>query len=112
VSRAAAALPLRRSRPAAVWPVAAAALPVGFAIAQGTGVRPLGGAVMVALLGVCAWRRRAAGAARSLGVAAVAVAAFVASHLLHDALTVPGAVALAGGAVGLAAYGLVDRRAG
>lgn len=106
----AAVLPLRRPARTTIWPLAAVALPVGFAIAQGTGVRPLGGAVMVALLGVGAWRRRDAGPARLLGVAAVAVAAFVASHLLHDALTVPGAVALAGATVGAAAYGLVDRR--
>lgn len=92
------------------WPVAAAALPVGFAVAQATGVRPVGGAVMVALLGVSAWQAREAGPARIAAVGAVAVAAFVASHLLHDALTVPGAVGLAGAVVGAAAYGLLDRR--
>ncbi|CAA9471046.1 MAG: hypothetical protein AVDCRST_MAG30-108, partial [uncultured Solirubrobacteraceae bacterium] len=43
------------------------------------------------------------------GVGAVAVAAFVASHLLHDALTVPGAVGLAGAVVGGAAWALLDR---
>jgi len=91
------------------WPIAAAALPVGFAVAQASGVRPLGGAVMVALLGVSAWQAREAGIGAKLGVAGVAVAAFVASHLLHDALTVPGAVAAAGVAVGVAAYALLDR---
>jgi hypothetical protein len=95
----------------AAWPVDAAALPVGFVIAQASGVRPVGGAVMVAMLGFGAWRRRGAGVPAQLGVAGVAVAAFVASHLLHDALTVPGAVALAGAAVGVAAYGLLDRPA-
>jgi MYXO-CTERM domain-containing protein len=105
--------PARRAlRRAPVWPLAAAALPVGFAVAEATGVRPIGGVVMVALLGVCAWRRRDAGVPAMVGVAAVVVAAFIASHVLHDALTVPGAVALAGAAVGSAAYGLVDRRAG
>lgn len=111
MSRAAAVLPIRGGR-APVWPLAAAALPVGFAVAELTGVRPLGGALMIALLGVCAWRRHEAGAAAAIAVGAVAVGAFVASHLLHDALTVPGAVALAGAVVGAAAYGLVDRREG
>ena len=92
------------------WPVAAAALPIGFAVAQASGVRPVGGAVMVALLGAAAWTARGrAGAAAQLGVAGVAVASFVASHLLHDALTVPGAVGAAGAVVGAAAYVLLDR---
>ncbi len=111
MSTSAASLPV--VDPAApVWPVAAAALPVGFAIAQASGVRPLGGAVMVALLGACAWRRRGAGPLALAAVGAVAVGAFVASHLLHDALTVPGAVGLAGAVTGAAAYALLDRRAG
>lgn len=104
-----AALPLVH-RAAPVWPVAAAALPVGFVVAQATGVRPLGGALMVALLAACAWRRRGAPVAAHLGVAGVAVSAFAASHLLHDALTVPGAVGLAGAVTGAAAYVLLDRR--
>lgn len=93
-----------------VWPVAAAALPIGFIVAQASGVRPLGGAVMVALLGACAWRARGrAGAGAQLTVAGVAVASFVASHVLADALTVPVAVAAAGAAVGAAAFALLDR---
>ena len=106
----AAALPVLDAR-APVWPVAAAALPVGFAIAQASGVRPLGGAVMVALLGACAWRRRSTPLVARLGVGVVAVVAFVGSHVTADALTTPGAVALAGAAVGAAAYALLDRRA-
>lgn len=97
---------------APVWPVAASALPVGFAVAQASGVRPLGGALMVALLGACAWRRRGAPVTAQLGVAGVAVGAFVASHLLHDALTGPGAVGLAGAVTGAAAWLLLDRRPG
>lgn len=99
---------LTRPRPA--WPVAAAALPVGFVVAQASGVRPLGGAVMLALLGMGAWRaRERAGARAQLAVAGVAVVAFVASHLLADALTVAGAVGGAGAAVGAAAFALLDR---
>ena len=92
-----------------VWPVAAAALPLGFAVAEATGVRPVGGAVMVALLGWCAWRRREAPAAFRIAVGAVAVVCFVASHFLHDALTVPGAVGLAGVVTGATAWRLLDR---
>lgn len=107
---AAAAVPVL-GRTAPVWPVAAAALPLGFAVAQASGVRPLGGAVMVVLLGACAWRSRGrAGVAGQLAVAGVAVAAFVASHGLADALTVPGAVGAAGAAVGAAAFALLDRK--
>lgn len=96
---------------APVWPVAAAALPVGFLVAQASGVRPLGGAAMVLLLGACAWRARGrAGWSDQLVVAGVAVASFVASHVLADTLTVPGAVAAAGAAVGATAFALLDRR--
>jgi hypothetical protein len=105
------ALPGRLSGRAPVWPVAAAALPVGFVVAQASGVRPLGGAVMVVLLGACAWSARGrAGAGAQLTVAAVALGAFIASHVLSDALTVPGAVGAAGAAVGAAAFVLLDRR--
>jgi len=93
------------------WPAATAALPVGFAVAQLSGVRPVGGAVMVALLGAALWLRRGAGAGAAAGVAGVGAAAFVASHLLHDALTVPGAVGLAGAVTGAAAWALLDRQA-
>jgi len=96
---------------APVWPAAAAALPIGFAIAQASGVRPVGGAVMVVLLGACAWRARGrAGVTAQLTVAGVAVASFIASHVLADALTVTGAVGAAGAAVGAAAFVLLDRR--
>ena len=94
-----------------VWPVAAAALPLGFAVAEATGVRPVGGAVMVALLGWCAWRRRSAGVAPLAAVGFVALGSFVASHLLHDALSVPGAVGLAGVVTGATAWLLLDRPA-
>ena len=104
------ALPLLDGE-APVWPIAAAALPVGFVVAQASGVRPLGGAVMVALLGASAWRaREPAGLGARLAVAGVAVASFIASHVLADTLTVPGAVAAAAAAVGAAAYALLDRR--
>lgn len=92
-----------------VWPVAALALPAGFAVAQASGVRPLGGAVMLALLGACAWWRWGASRVALLAVGGVAVASFVASHLLHDALGVAGAVGLAGVVTGCAAFVLLDR---
>ena len=75
------------------WPFAVAALPVAFAVAQGTGIRPLGGIVLLLL---------AAGAVLAPGVERrrailwlfVLLVCFVASHVLADPLGTWGAVAL------------------
>ena len=95
------------------WPVAAGSLAVGFAVAQATGVRPLGGVVLVAGAGWCALRWREE---RGTGVAACLVAiylaAFVASHLIAGTLGTWGAVALVCALVGSAAWTLADRPAG
>jgi hypothetical protein len=63
--------------------VAAASLVVGFAVAQGTGVRALGGVVLVVAAAVCArqWRRRS-GARTAVALVGVYLAAFVLSHVL------------------------------
>lgn len=95
------------------WPVAAGSLAVGFAVAQATGVRPLGGAVLVAGAGWCAlrWREeRGAGVAACL--VAIYLAAFVASHLIARTLGTWGSVALVCALVGLAAWALADRPSG
>ena len=48
------------------WPVAAGSLLIGFGVAQATGIRPLGGLVLVAGAAWCTVRwRRSAGAARA-----------------------------------------------
>jgi hypothetical protein len=63
--------------------LAGGSLVVGFAVAQATGAREAGGAVLLAALAVCAvqWRRQA-GALAATALVAVYVALFVASHLL------------------------------
>lgn len=95
-----------------VWPVAAATLVLGFALAQATGVRALGGAVLLAGGAWCAWRAvRAAGVAPAVVVLVVAVAAFVLSHVAADVLGAWPAVLLASAVLAATAWALVDRRA-
>jgi hypothetical protein len=68
----------------------AAGLLVGFAVAQGTGVRALGGAILVGtgLAAARLWvRRRGWAVATALGV--LYLAAFVLSHVLTLGLGVP-----------------------
>jgi NhaP-type Na+/H+ or K+/H+ antiporter len=94
------------------WPVAAGSLVLGFAVAQATGVRPLGGAVLAAGAVWCALRWRAAvGTAAAVALVALYLAAFAASHVLADALGAWGAVALVAAVVAAAAYLVADRRA-
>ncbi len=94
------------------WPVAAGSLVLGFGVAQATGVRPLGGLVLIAGAGWCAlrWRERA-GTGVAAGLVVLYVAAFVASHLIADRLGAWGSVALVAGVVGLTAWALADRPA-
>lgn len=93
------------------WPVAAGSLLLGFGVAQATGVRPLGGLVLVAAAAWCMLRwRRAAGAARAAVLLAVYLAAFVLSHVVADTLGSWPAVLLAAGVSGLAAWALADGR--
>jgi len=94
------------------WPVAAGSLVLGFGVAQATGIRPLGGIVLLAGACWCAlrWRERA-GAGVAVALVALYVAAFVASHLVADVLGTWGAVAFVAALVGLAAWALADRAA-
>lgn len=92
------------------WPVAAGSLALGFAVAQATGVRPLGGLVLAAGAGWCALRWRAqAGTGVAAALVALYLAAFVASHLIAGAVGSWGAVALVSALVGVAAWALADR---
>ena len=94
------------------WPVASGSLVLGFAVAQATGVRPLGAIVLVAGCGWCALRwLRAAGAARTTLLVAVFVGAFAVSHVVADTLGTWPAVLLVAAVAGLAAYLVADRRA-
>jgi hypothetical protein len=64
-------------------PIAAGSLIAGYAVARGSGVRPLGGLVFLAGSGWCvrAWSRRH-GRTVALALAGVQVGAFVGSHRL------------------------------
>lgn len=72
--------------PLAVVPTAvpaAVTLVLAFAVAQGTGVRALGGVVLVAGVAWCAWRELpATGVPRVAAVIALGAVCFVGSHLL------------------------------
>jgi hypothetical protein len=91
------------------WPVASGSLIIGFAVAQGTGVRALGGIVLVAGAGWCAQRwRRSAGTGRTVALVLVYLGAFVGSHLIHEQVGAWGAVLIAASVTGLATWALAD----
>ncbi len=85
--------------PAAV--VAAASLVLGFAVAEATDVRALGGVVLVAGAAWCAarWRARA-GTAAAIALVAAYTAGFVLAHVLADPLGAWPSVLLVAVAVG------------
>lgn len=92
----------RARRTTMTWPVAAGSLVVGFAVAQGSGVRPLGGVVMVAGVAWCAPRwRRTVGIGRTGAIIGAYLVAFAGSHVIAGTVgTWPAvllAAALAGG---------------
>ena len=98
-----------RSTPTA--PVAAASLIAGYAVAVGTGSRPLGGVVLAAggLWCVREWARRNDGrTALVLGLAGFA--AFVLSHVLARAIGAWPAVLLVAAALAVAAWLRADTR--
>jgi hypothetical protein len=92
-------------------PLAAAALIAGFAVAQTTGVRALGGVVLVAAVVWCSLRWwRQAGPPRAVALVLIYAAAFAASHVVADTLGTWGAVLTVAAVVGVAAHFLADRR--
>jgi hypothetical protein len=93
----------------ATWPVAAGSLLVGFGVAEATGVRPLGGVVLVAGAGWCAlrWRRRA-GPGRTAALLLVYLASFAGAHVIGDAVGAWPAVLIAAGVTGLAVWAVAD----
>ena len=92
------------------WPVASGSLLLGFAVAETTGIRPLGGIV---LLVACAWCGlrwlHAAGMARAALLVVLYAGAFVVSHIVADTLGAWPSVVLTAAVVGTAAYVLADR---
>jgi hypothetical protein len=93
------------------WPVAAGSLILGFGVAEITGVRPLGGLVLLAGAGWCALRwRREAGSGRAAALVAVYALMFAGSHALAGALGAWPSVLLAAAVMGAAAWSLADAR--
>jgi hypothetical protein len=91
----------------------AVGLAAGFGVAQGTGVRVLGGVVFAAggLAAGWLWARRR-GLAVALGLGAAYVAAFVLAHVLALGVGWPSwlAVGLVTVAAAALSYGVADRR--
>ncbi|QHT55246.1 hypothetical protein GXP71_03525 [Cellulomonas sp. H30R-01] len=90
--------------------IAALTLVVGFAVAQATDVRALGGAVLLAGGAWCAvrsWRR--AGPVRTVAVLVVAALCFVVSHLLAPHLGAWPSVLLVAVVLAAVTWTLVDR---
>lgn len=91
------------------WPVAAGSLVVGFAVAQATGVRPLGGIVLIAGAGWCARRWRAkVGDRRTALLLFIYLAVFVLSHVIADPVGTWPAVAIVAAIAGASAWALAD----
>ena len=95
---------------APTWPIAGASLIAGFAVADLTGIRSLGGLVLVAAavwLGL-RWRERA-GVARAAALLGLYAALFVLSHVIGDVLGTWGAVLFVAAVIAVAAWALADR---
>lgn len=91
------------------WPIAAGSLVAGFAVAQATGVRPLGGLVLLAGAGWCARRwLPQVGAARTALLLGVYLGMFVLSHVISDPVGTWPAVAIVAAVTGLSAYVVAD----
>lgn len=98
------------------WPVASGSLLLGFAVAQATGVRPLGAIILIAGCAWCAlrWLRGGGRAAftRTTVLVVVYVGAFVLSHVVADALGAWPSVLLAAAVTGVATYLIADSSSG
>jgi hypothetical protein len=86
--------------------LALACLPVGFAVADVTGVRPLGGLVLAALA-VAAVVAARAPARRAAAFLVVVMVLFAISHALAGPLGTWGAIAVVAAAAGLAGRALL-----
>lgn len=93
----------------ATWPVAAGSLLAGFGVAQATGVRALGGIVLVAGAGWCAtrWRSRV-GTGRTVALLLVYLVAFIGAHVIADPVGAWPAVLIVASITGLAVWALAD----
>ncbi|GEL98834.1 hypothetical protein [Cellulomonas terrae] len=89
--------------------VAALTLVVGFAVADLTGVRALGGVVLVAGVAWCVVRARSAGWWRVAAVVLVGAVCFALSHPLGGVIGAWPAVLVAALVLAAATFALVDR---
>ncbi|HEU4703946.1 MAG TPA: hypothetical protein VFS37_15805 [Conexibacter sp.] len=96
-------------RPLPTWPIAAGALLLGFAVAELTGVRALGGVVLFLGGLACGLRWRALlGLPHALALVAVFLAGFALAHPLGEAIGSWPAVVLVAAAVGAIAWRAAD----
>jgi hypothetical protein len=84
------------------WPVAGGSLALGFAMAEITGIRAIGGVVLLVALAWCVPRWQRTG--HATGLLALYLGAFVASHLIGLAIGAWAAVALVTIAVATLTY--------
>lgn len=98
-------------RPLPTWPIAAGALLLGFAVAQATGARALGGVVLFLGGLACGLRWRVLlGLPRAVALVAVLLAGFALAHPLGHAIGAWPAVLLVAAAVGVVAWRVADAR--
>ena len=92
------------------WLVAGGSLVVGFLVAEATGVRAVGGFVLLVAIVWCwlLWYRRR-GVQVAIGLTAGYVAAFALSHVVAGAIGAIPSVLLVATVVALASYALADR---
>ena len=98
--------------PAATSALAAGSLVAGYAVAASTGVRELGGLVLLAGAAACAvaWRRQA-GMPTAAGLVVLYAGGFVASHPLAGVLGAWPSVLTVAAVVGGVSHALTRRRA-
>ncbi len=94
------------------WPVAALSLVLGFAVAEATGVRPIGGVVLVLGMAWCvaAWRPRLP-TGPIVGLVVLYLVLFALSHVLGHVIGTWPSVALVAAAMGAATLVVADRPA-
>ncbi len=97
--------------PLPTWILAPLSLILAFAVADLTGVRPIGGVVLFVGTVWCAleWRRDH-GLAPALGLVAVVLAGFAASHPLGDQIGAWPSVGVVSAVVGVVIWAAVGRR--
>jgi len=98
-------------RPPPTWPIAAGALLLGFAVAELTGVRAVGGVALFLGGLACGLRwRLLLGLPRAIGLVAVFLIGFAVAHPLGHAIGAWPAVVLVALAVGGIAWRVADAR--